>query len=397
MVRTVLRLAWADLWAERVLALCSVLAVAAVLAPLVVLAGLRAGVVEGLREMLLEDPHAREIATALNGTLEADWLEQLAGRADVSFLMPRTRTLAARMVLAAPAGTPSSRVDLVPTRAGDPLIPQVPGATDEIVLSAAAAARLGATVGTPLVGRFERVADGQRQTRVLALKVVGIAPPVSSPHEAAFVTLDLALGVEDFQNGEADLPEDLATLKPPPRHDYAGFRLYATRLEEVPGLDAALRHAGVQVVSRAGDVANLLAIDRNLSILFALVALLGGAGFLVSLGSGLWANVERKRTALALLRFFGMRRRTVSLFPLAQAAVLALLGAALAVAAAFAAGQLVNHALAGTLRIQRPLCVISPQLALAAVGVTLAGALLAAGLASLRVATIQPWEGVSAP
>ena len=54
-------LAFADLWFERRLALCTILGMAAVLAPLIVLAGLRAGVVEGVREALLEDPRTREI------------------------------------------------------------------------------------------------------------------------------------------------------------------------------------------------------------------------------------------------------------------------------------------------------------------------------------------------
>ena len=54
---TVARLALADLWAEVTLALCSVVALAAVLAPLMVLAGLRAGVLDGLRQTLLQNPH----------------------------------------------------------------------------------------------------------------------------------------------------------------------------------------------------------------------------------------------------------------------------------------------------------------------------------------------------
>lgn len=396
-LRTVLRLALADLWAERVLALCSVLGLAAVLAPLVVLAGLRSGVVEGLRELLLEDPHAREIVTAINGTLDAAFLQRLAQRPDVLFLAPRTRTLAATMVVAPAPGTPTSRLELLPSQAGDPLIPRAPAAPDEIVLSAAAAARLGVAAGATLTGRLGRVRGGQTQSFAMPLRVVAVAPPSAFSREGAFVALPLALLVEDFQNGQAEAPADIATLGLPPRHEYAGFRLYARRLEDVPALDAALHAAGVEVVSRAGEVASLLTVDRNLGVLFRLVATLGGIGFLVSLGAGLWANVERKRTALALMRFLGLKRAGVSVFPLAQAALVALAGSALALAAAYAVGEVANRALAGTLRIDRPLCVISPLLALAAMGLTLAGALLVAAIASLRAATIQPWEGVSAP
>ena len=58
-----LRLALADIWHERVLFLCSALGCAAVLAPLILLFGLRQGVVAGLRAELLEDPRAREVVS----------------------------------------------------------------------------------------------------------------------------------------------------------------------------------------------------------------------------------------------------------------------------------------------------------------------------------------------
>ena len=81
---TAVRLAMADLLAERLLALCTTLALAAVLAPLVILAGLRAGVVQGLREVLLEDPRVREVATAANRSFDAGLLARLAAQ-DLEF------------------------------------------------------------------------------------------------------------------------------------------------------------------------------------------------------------------------------------------------------------------------------------------------------------------------
>ena len=95
-------------------------------------------------------------------------------------------------------------------------------------------------------------------------------------------------------------------------------------------------------------------------MLFGLVAGLGGLGFLVSLGAGLWANVERKRIPLAQLRFLGLRAGSLRLFPMAQAAVLAMLGVAAASAAALAASVLVNRVFAGALALDRPLCLITP-------------------------------------
>lgn len=64
-------LALLDLRAEHWLAACTVLSLAAVLAPLLILAGLRAGVVEGLRDLLLQDPRTREITNSANRTYDA--------------------------------------------------------------------------------------------------------------------------------------------------------------------------------------------------------------------------------------------------------------------------------------------------------------------------------------
>ncbi len=292
------------------------------------------------------------------------------------------------------AGT---RVELIPTAPGDPLLPVGPVGTDSVVLTASAAARLRVGAGDALSGRLARVLDGRRESVLLALNVAAVAPPAAFPRDAAFVPLALAVLVEDFQDGHTGPPGDTLALAAPDRAEYAGFRLYARRLEEVPALDAALQAQGIEVVSRAADVSGLLRVDRNLGLLFGLVAGLGGLGFLVSLGAGLWANVERKRVPLAQLRFLGLRAGSLRLFPMAQAAVLAASGVMAALVAALAAAVVVNRAFDGTLALDRPLCLITPGLAAAAAGVTLAGAVLVAAAAGTRAARVEPWEGVSTP
>ena len=395
---TAVRLAMADLLHERLLAACTILALAAVLAPLMILAGLRAGVVQGLRELLLEDPRAREVTTAANRSFDAALLARLAARPDVAFLAPRTRTLAASLLVERPdAPGAGTRVELIPTAPGDPLLPVGPLGTDSVVLTVSAAARLRVGAGDALSGRLARVLEGRRESVLLALTVQAVAPPAAFPRDAAFVSLALAVMVEDFQDGRSGPPDTVTALAAPDRAEYAGFRLYARRLEEVPALDAALQAQGIEVVSRAADVSGLLRVDRNLGLLFGLVASLGGLGFLVSLGAGLWANVERKRVPLAQLRFLGLRAGSLRLFPMAQATVLAALGVLAALAAALAAAVVVNRSFAGTLALDRPLCLITPGLAAMAAAVTLAGAVLVAAAAGTRAARVEPWEGVSTP
>jgi len=395
---TAIQLAMADLLNERLLAACTILALAAVLAPLVILAGLRAGVVQGLRELLLEDPRAREVTTAANRSFDAALLAQLAARPDVAFLAPRTRTLAASLLVERPdAPGAGTRVELIPTAPGDPLLPVGPSGTDSIVVTASAAARLRVGAGDVLSGRLARVLEGRRESVLLALTVQAVAPPAAFPRDAAFVPLALAILVEDFQDGRTGPPDTIIALAAPDRAEYAGFRLYARRLEELPALDASLQARGIEVVSRAADVSGLLRVDRNLGLLFGLVAGLGGLGFLVSLGAGLWANVERKRVPLAQLRFLGLRAGSLRLFPMAQAAVLAGLGVIAALGAALATAVVVNRAFAGTLALNRPLCLITPSLVAVAAAVTLVGAVLVAAAAGTRAARVEPWEGLSTP
>jgi putative ABC transport system permease protein len=369
-----LHLAFADLWLERRSAVCTILGMAAVLAPLVVLAGLRAGVVEGLREALLKDPRVREISSGTNRDYPAGEVADELASAVVE-------------------------LRLIPTAPGDPLltVDTLPTSIDAVVLTAAAAARLHVKSGAELVGSITRSSRETRERIDLVLHVQAVAAPAAYPDPAAFVTLELATFKEDYQNGIVDTPAPGRLPEPRPRSVYAGFRLYARHLEGVPVLDAALRAQGLDVNSRAGDVANLLSVDRSLGLLLLLVAGLGGSGYLVSLGATLWAGVEHKRAALAMLRFLGVRAMTLAAFPVLQALALALAGSALALLAAETTALILNHLFAGTVGMDRAMCRITSGTALGAVLLTVAGASLAAAAAGARLGRIEPWEGIVSP
>jgi putative ABC transport system permease protein len=396
--RLVLRLALADLWSERVLMLCTLLGLSAVLAPLVVLGGLRAGVIEGLRQSLLLDPHVREIVTAANRSFPATLLQSLRSRPDVVFVAPKIRTLATELLMEQPDRRgQGARVELIPTGPGDPLLPVAPERPDQVILSSAAAARLAVTPGETLVARMARSIDGRQEVASLTMTVLAVAPPSAFAREGAFVTVAFAVLAQNYHDGLASAPALLTALPNAQPEQYAGFRLYADRLESVPVLDGYLRqHEHVDVVSRAGDVASLMRIDRNLTLLFIVVSGLGGTGFLVSLGAGLWANVERKRSSLALLRFLGLGTQSLRLFPMIQAALLAIIGSGMALSGAAVTAWLINTRFAGALALDRRLCIISPEFAWQAVGVTVLGAMLVAAAAGTRAASVEAWEGVTA-
>lgn len=386
-------LAWRDLLAEPIPVACFVVGLAATFAPLLVLAGLQHGIVRGLRQTLLEDPHTREIVTVANRSIPSATLDAIRASPSVAFLVPRVRTLAASVLVEVEAHPEQARrIELIPTAPGDPLLgATVPRTDRDIVLSAAASAFLDAPAGTRLVARVARLIDGREDLVRLPLLVGSVAPYAVTAHDAGYVTLRFAAAVENFQEGSARFgAPDI-----PSAQSYAGFRAYARTLEQVPALDAALRQRGIDIASRAGDVAGLLALDRRLTVLFGLVASLGVAGFLVSLGSHLWASVERKRPALALLRFVGIRGVGLLLFPLSQSVILALAGGAIGCAGALAVAEVINVVFKGTLQGGRPLCVISPLLAAGAIVLALLGAAAAALFAGVRASRIEAWEGVT--
>ena len=69
-----LRLAVADYCHERLLSLCAVLTLAAVLTPLLILYGVKFGVVQTLTDRLRNEPRTLEISPVGSGHFDADYL-----------------------------------------------------------------------------------------------------------------------------------------------------------------------------------------------------------------------------------------------------------------------------------------------------------------------------------
>lgn len=393
-VRLAARLAMADAAAEARLALATLFGIAAVLAPLIVLFGLKAGVIDSLREELVQNPRAREIVTQTHGAFDAAFFARLAAREDVAFIVPRTRTLAASGAFARSADSLTTfRGELLATAAGDPLVAGHPVPIGRsAALSATLAERLGVRAGGTIRLRVDRLIEGRRETLALDLAVSSVLPRQAFPRDAAFVPLPLLLLVEDFLEGAVSLPAPEADPPPDPARVYAGFRLHARRLEDVVVLDQMFRAEGIEVASRADEVAGLMGLDRALTLLFVALAALGGVGYAVSLAVAMQASVERKRRALALLRLMGMPTRGLIAFPLTQAVALACGGALVAGAIALAVAALVNRL--GVAVGEGPLARIALDHLAVAAALTVVAAALSSTFAALRAAGIEPAEGL---
>lgn len=381
-----LRLAWADLRREPGFALTTTLGLAAVVAPLILLAGLRAGVVAGLREDLGASPRAREIVNTVNRSLDDAWFAALRARPDVGFVVPRTRLLAATGSLEA-AERPGStvRVEIAGTAAGDPLLPGTASLQEaDVVVAAGSAQRLGLSAGDAARLRVVRIVGGQRDVLNLDVRVAAIATAAAGTRDMVWADPRLGQRVQDFTDDRQGAG--------PRTHE--GFRLYAARLEDVPVLDAALRAEGIEVASRAEEVQGLLGLDRSLTAAVAVIATVGGAGFVLGLATGLWASVERKRRTLALLRLMGLGRGTMIMMPVWQALLYAVAGTLAATLVAMAAAEVVNALEIVGPAGGRALARIGPLEVGVAAAATAVAATLAALLAARRVAAIDPAEGL---
>lgn len=87
------RMALRDLIHDRKVALCIIFSLIAVIAPLLLLFGLKNGIVSQLRHQLLDDPRTREVRITGNGNYDFAWLDKLARRSEVGFSIPLTRSL----------------------------------------------------------------------------------------------------------------------------------------------------------------------------------------------------------------------------------------------------------------------------------------------------------------
>jgi len=347
-LRLVGGLAGRDLFHEWRVSLCLALAIAAVLAPLLVLFGLKSGIVDTLTVRLKSDPRNLEIAWRLNASLEPDWLERLRSNPQVGFAVPSTRTLAATLDLAAADGIGLQDVDLIPTDTGDPLFgveDAVPQGLGELALTHEAAGKLGVSAGMRVEGVVYRNLHQQRQVLRLPLRVSAVLAESHYSGWGAFVSLPLLQALERYRDGYAVSELGVADGTSPTSGSsrYARLRLYARSLEAVPGLAESLRTQGYDVSTRSKDIELVKNIDHALSFLFRLIAGVGVAGCVLSLGASLWANVERKRRELALLRLVGIRNRLLAGFPAVQAAGVAAAGIALSFAAYFAAAEAINQ------------------------------------------------------
>lgn len=421
----IIGLALADYRHERLLSVCAIFGLAAVLAPLLILYGVKFGVLNTLTERMLSDPNTLEISPVASGNYTRASIDGFARLDGVAFVLPRTRSIAATMSLRAMKGDHESFVtaSLEPTATGDPLLARygvpsvvmVPYAAPDAentpaeaapapasgmkkrpkpddpalreagaVLSSTAAAKLDVKPGDIVLGVVERAYAGSVSSAYVRLRVHGVLPLAAQQKETAWVPMELVEACEDFRDGRAvpELGERngwSGEQRPATTRKYASFRLYAADLPSVSRLHDHFADNGIDTYTHAEEIELLTTLERGLNVIFSLVCLAAVVGFFFSTTSSVLAGIKRKQRTLGLLQLTGFAKGSLVFFPLTQTVLTAVLGTTVALLAYGAAALAINSAFAGSLQDLEQVCrldFVHFLLAYAAsVGVSLAAAI----------------------
>lgn len=401
-LRETWRMAWKDFYHDRRTMLVFVLTVAAIVAPLLLLLGLKNGVVANMRDTLLRDPRNLEVVVYGSARLPRAWFDAMAVRDDVAFVIPKTRTINASVDLLDDRRRLLSAVEVLPSAPGDPLLPDgiaAPAAPQEVLVTATLAERLGMVdsgAETEIVAVIKRQLAGRREHAEVPLKVTGIVPERHFSREALFAHPAFLVAAEDYRDGLLDLDQGgaIAPGRALQRELFANARVYARDLDAVAGLAEHMRAGGIEVRTQAERIATVQALDRTLSFLFSVLAAIGAGGCALALGGALWVNAERKRRASAMLRLFGFGRLSVAGLPVLQALAVALGGLLLALVLFMVGASVFDAVLGENLDGDAVVSRLPFTHVLIACGSMLLVAALSAGAAAWRSAKIEPAEGL---
>ena len=393
-----LHLALKDLWHDRKISLCVAASLVAVIAPLLLLFGLKHGVVNQLQQQLLQDPRNLEVRMTGSGAYNPEWVDKLRQRAEVGFAIGLTRSLNAQADLQGLQGKFANNAELVPTGAGDPILPVQYShlAIGEVVLSATAAQRLNAQAGDAVRLLVSRRLDGVEERGRWTVKVRHVLEPAKFERAAAFVHPDVLMQTEWFRDGYVIAASGVLTGQQtlPAQLRFARARIYAKTIDDVPALEQWLNAQHIETSSQRAEIENVKAINHVLTVIFAVIGLAAVAGCLASMGGAFLANVDRKRRSLAVLRLMGFERRAIVWQLMLQALVLSLGGFVVGLLLYALGSALFNHLLGSSQQIQGFVCAITWLHALTALALVIVMSVGVSLIGAWRANHIHPAESL---
>ena len=395
-LKTIIRLSLYDYVHERLLTICAVMGLAAILAPLLVLFGVKSGIINTMVDRLVKDPRNLEISPIGSGRYSPEWFSTEGKLPEVAFLIPQTRSIAANMLLSnlEEERSYTLAVDLIPTEEGDPLLEkwgEIPKKKSDVVLSASAARKLNIQVGQMVAGRVGRSVAGKKEQVIIDLKVAAVLPIEAFSRDAAFVRLALLKATENYRDGFGSKLFGWPGKSPPAgTNDYPSFRLYARSIQEVSVLRDRLESQGLEIYTRAEEIEVVQSLDRSFSLIFKIIAIVAVCGYFASMSSNILANVNRKKRHLGIAGLIGFSTQNIIWFPIVQAVATSILGTGLATFLYLISALVINRLFIDYISKGEYVCKISFVHLMIAFILTVFLSILASGYAAFQVAKIEP-------
>jgi putative ABC transport system permease protein len=391
-------LALQDLWHDRKVSLCIAASLVAVIAPLLLLFGLKHGVVSQLQDELLRDPRNLEVKMLSNGNYDTAWIERLRLRPETGFALGQTRSLNTQADLLIGMQRFVEGAEIIATEPGDPQLnlPSLTPVGNQVILSASAAQRLQAKVGDSVQLRALRRLEGVNERGEMTLTVLAVLDGARFGRAAGFVAPPLLLDLEHFRDGYQVSAFGVATGKPLGNLQplYARARVYARNIDQVAPLEHWLNEQHIETSSRLADIDNVKAINHVLGLIFGVIAVAALIGCVASMVGAFLANIDRKRKSLAVLRLLGFKRRAVGGFVVLQALILSLAGYIGGLGFYAVGSHLFDYLLGSSQATGTFVCHITVWHGVAALLLTFLVAALVAVVGALRAINIQPAESL---
>ncbi len=213
MVKLALKLSALRLWRGKFAFCCQLFSLAAVMAPLLIILGLKHGILSSMRENLLSNPSALEF-WFINEELTQEDIETIGKLPETAFILPRLHSLYAQVSLV-PEGQPAGReiYRLEATAPGDPVLVKagIPApASGQLVLTASMAQKAGVHSGSKVMLVTSR--NNKREQLTRTCMVTHVLPANLDRKDGIYAPLPLCKEVEVFVKEGSGSPGKPAPL-----------------------------------------------------------------------------------------------------------------------------------------------------------------------------------------
>jgi putative ABC transport system permease protein len=178
------------------------------------------------------------------------------------------------------------------------------------------------------------------------------------------------------------------------RRGYASFRIYAKHLGDVEPLKKFFEEKGIMVSTQAERIHEVRELDKYLTLIFWLIAIVGVVGGAATLSASLYSSVERKRKELSILRLIGLSGAMIFRFPIYQGIVIATNGVMVALLFFAMMATVINKLFQAHLQSGESFCTLTGIHISIVLLFTVFLAVIASGIAAYRATQTDPAEAM---